>query len=83
MEYYVYILRSQRNEERFYIGYTTDLKERLKDHANPDNKSYTKSYAPWKLKTYIVFDNKNMAQQFELYLKTQSGRAFLKKRLMG
>ena len=29
--YYVYVLRSKRNNE-FYIGYTNDLKKRVKQH---------------------------------------------------
>ena len=82
MDYYVYILRSQRDHNQFYIGYTTNLENRMKDHCDPKATAYTRQYAPWELETYIAFQNKFLAQQFELYLKSHSGRAFLKKRLI-
>ena len=82
MKYYVYILRSQQNSNQIYIGYTTNLENRMNDHQNPKASAYTRQYAPWELETYMVFKNKNLAQQFERYLKNQSGRAFLRKRLI-
>jgi len=82
VKYYVYILRSQEDPKQVYIGYTANLENRMEDHANPKATAYTRQYAPWELETYTVFKNKNLAQEFELYLKSQSGRAFLKKRLI-
>ena len=82
MTYYVYILKSKSNKERIYIGYTGDLNKRIKEHSNPDSSSYTRQYAPWELETYTVFKDKQLAQQYEIYLKSQSGRAFLRKRLI-
>ena len=82
MGYFVYILKSKTNKSRIYIGYTTDLNQRLRKHLNPEPGSYTRQYAPWELETYTVFKDKDLAQKFELYLKSQSGRAFLKKRLI-
>lgn len=82
MKYYVYILISKNNPDRFYIGYTTKLTRRMTEHLNPKNTAYTRQYAPWELETYIIFKRKNTAQQFEAYLKSHSGRAFLKKRLI-
>jgi len=82
MNYYVYILRSKSDKNRIYIGYTTNLKKRMEEHSNPDSSSYTRQYAPWELETYTGFKNKLIAQQFEVYLKSQSGRAFLRKRMM-
>ena len=82
MTYYVYILKSKSNKERIYIGYTGDLNKRIEEHSNPDASSYTRQYAPWELETYTVFKDKQLAQQYEIYLKSQSGRAFLRKRLI-
>jgi hypothetical protein len=36
---------------------------------------------PWKIKTAIAFKDNDKAIEFEKYLKSQSGRAFAKKRL--
>ena len=82
MNYYVYILRSKKDPKQFYIGYTTDIEKRMEQHQNPKASAYTRQYAPWELETYVVFKNKDLAQQFEIYLKSHSGRAFLKKRLI-
>jgi putative endonuclease len=76
---YVYILRSVRYPERYYIGIARDLRSRLKKH-NGREVSHTSKYAPWTIKTYIAFSNDAKAFAFEKYLKTASGRAFAKKR---
>jgi putative endonuclease len=38
-----------------------------------------RKYKPWKLMTYIAFNNVAKAIEFERYLKSGSGRAFGKK----
>ncbi|MBI5023455.1 MAG: GIY-YIG nuclease family protein [Candidatus Omnitrophica bacterium] len=82
MRYHVYILRSKSHSDRIYIGFTSDLEHRMEDHANPKASAYTRQYAPWGLETYITFQDQQLAQEFELYLKSHSGRAFLRKRLI-
>lgn len=77
---YVYILRSQSDPDRHYIGTTHDLRERL-DRHNTGAVSRTAKYGPWTIKTYLAFDNRDRALAFEKYLKSASGRAFSKKRL--
>lgn len=64
-----------------YIGLTTDINRRLAEH-DLGNATYTKKYAPWELKSYVVFGNKAKATEFERYLKSGSGFAFLKRRLI-
>jgi len=78
--HYVYILRSERNEEHFYIGSTDDLKARLKKH-NAGGVPHTSRFGPWKIKTAVAFTCPDKASAFERYLKTSSGRALAKKRL--
>jgi len=80
--HYIYILVSQRNQLKYYVGITSDINQRLSEHNDSNYVSYSKRHAPWKLKTYIVFENKETAKLFEIYLKSHSGRAFLKKRLL-
>lgn len=82
MKYYVYILKSQKDPKQFYIGYTVNLENRMEDHSNPKASAYTRQYAPWELETYAVFKDKELAQRFEIYLKSHSGRAFLRKHLI-
>ena len=78
--YYVYIVYSSKSKN-FYVGYTKDLKSRLDLH-NRGEVFATKPYVPWKIVTYASFDNQKIAKDFERYLKTGSGRAFMYKRLV-
>jgi len=77
--YFVYILLCSNNKT--YDGFTQDLNDRLERHKN-GYVPYTKSLRPIKLLTYINFTNKYKAIAFEKYLKSGSGRAFMKKRLI-
>lgn len=78
--YYVYILQSGNDPDRFYIGHTEELQSRLITH-NQGKCKHTSKYIPWRIKTAIAFTDKQKAIDFEKYLKTASGRAFAKKRL--
>ena len=77
--YYVYHIRSVNYSNKLYIGYTTNLKERLIKH-NEGGSVHTSSYRPWKLVMYHVFTCEKKAVAFEKYLKSGSGNAFAKKR---
>ena len=79
--HYAYILRSISHPEKFYYGSTSDLKERLSAHNAGRNNS-TKSSRPWALAWYGGFETKQKAEDFEKYLKTASGKAFARKRLL-
>jgi putative endonuclease len=77
---YVYILRSDFESDRFYTGLTEDLRSRIKDH-NVGKVPHTAKFRPWSLKVYVAFPDGGRAAQFERYLKSASGRAFVKKHL--
>jgi len=79
--FYVYILQSRVDPERFYSGLTGDLPMRLKRHNSGEQVLHTAKWKPWRVKTYVGFSDRSRAVQFERYLKSSSGRAFLKKRL--
>ena len=79
--FFVYILQSQNDLEKIYVGVTTDLKQRLTEH-NSGKSHHTDKYKPWVLKTYTAFPGKDIAYEFEKYLKSGNGRLFLKKRLL-
>lgn len=63
-----------------YIGFTANLKARVKSH-NDGASVHTRKYKPWKLVSSFAFDEERRARQFEFYLKSGSGRAFANKRL--
>jgi putative endonuclease len=75
---YVYLLRSESNPARHYVGLTDDLKDRLRRH-NAGEVAYTAKYRPWTLQVAIAFGDRTKASEFESYLKSHSGRAFAKR----
>ncbi|MFW6110239.1 MAG: GIY-YIG nuclease family protein [Patescibacteria group bacterium] len=81
--YYVYILRSQVEVERLYIGVTKDTGRRVKQHNSENNVgTYTARYKPWVLECYVAVRSKRLAEELEKYLKQGSGFAFMKKHLL-
>ena len=79
-KYYAYILSSSKSHI-FYFGSTKNLHSRIKLHNQGKVKS-TKTHSPWKLSWYGIFSTEKEARDFELYLKTGSGKAFAYKRLV-
>ena len=77
--YYVYILKC--NDDSSYTGFTKNLKERFTCHQNGFVNS-TKAKLPVELAFYCAFKNKYKALAFEKYLKSGSGRAFMKRHLI-
>ena len=77
--HYVYIITSVKFPDKIYFGYSDDLKARIEAH-NKGKSIYTYDFRPWKLTFYCAFDDKSKALSFEKYLKSHSGRAFIKKR---
>ena len=73
--YYTYILKSELNEDLFYVGCTSNLRRRFLEHNRGDC-SHTAQYRPWRLINYTAFLRRAKAEEFERYLKTCSGRKF-------
>jgi len=78
--YYTYVLFNPITC-RYYIGYTSDLKKRIHKHISGKVKS-TKSNLNYELVCYFAFKHKDLALDFERYLKSGSGVAFMKKHLL-
>jgi len=71
----VYILRSQSDPSRHYVGVTSKLERRLAWHNSGRNIS-TATWRPWRLLALIELEDEPTAVRFERHLKTGSGRAF-------
>lgn len=78
--YYVYLLASEADPSRRYVGYSENLRGRLADH-NEGKCASTRLHRPWQLRTYLAFATKPPALAFERYLKSGSGHAFANQRL--
>ncbi len=79
---YVYLLRSESDPTKTYVGMTSDLRNRLEAH-NAGKAKHTSKHYPWVLETYLAFSDHEKALRFEKYLKSSSGIAFSNKRLRG
>jgi putative endonuclease len=77
--YYNYVLKSLI-DNHLYIGFTSNLKLRLKEHEKGLVTS-TKHRRPFILVYYEVCFNEDSALHREKYLKTTYGHRYLKKRL--
>jgi len=77
--FYNYVLQSE-NSDNLYIGRTSDLKRRFKEHNLGLNPS-TKRYKPWKIIYYEACLNEADSKRREGYLKTTQGERLLKRRL--
>ena len=78
--YYVYVLQSKVDKNWFYVGYTTNLEGRFKEH-NSGKAISTKSRKPFVLVYYEAYRNKTDARCREKNLKTHQQRDILKDRI--
>jgi len=69
--YYTYILESLKDKS-LYIGYTSNLKQRLLQH-NSGKSTYTRQHLPYKLIHFEAFLHKTDAKKREVYLKSGWG----------
>ena len=79
--FYVYILRSESDPKQTHIGFTQNLKKRILTH-NASGCPHTAKFTPWQIEFYCDFKDEHKARDFELYLKSHSGKAFASKRLL-
>jgi len=69
MLYFVYLIVSKvKNRTISYVGYTNNIKKRLKLHNSSKGAKFTKG-KKWKLAYYKSYDNKILAMKEEYKLK--------------
>lgn len=77
--FYVYILQSLR-DKKFYVGYSSNLKRRLKEHETGGSTS-TKRRLPFRLLYYEAHTSEKDAKRREKYFKTNKGKSSLRQML--
>ena len=69
MFFYVYLIKAvNSNINKSYVGYTNNLKTRLKKHNSNKGAKSTKGYK-WKLIYKKRFNTKSEAMSYEYFLK--------------
>ena len=76
--YYAYSLKCK---DGYYLGCTNDLKDRINRHQK-GKISATADRLPIELDFYLAIKDKYKAFEFEKYLKSGLGRAFVKRHLV-
>ena len=78
----VYVLHSP-TYDKIYIGYTSDLRNRLISHNELGDKGWTIKYRPWELIHTEDFSTKSEALKREKQLKSSRGRHFIRTEILG
>ena len=55
--FHVYLLQSENNPNRFHIGFTEDIEQRIAYH-NKGKNPHPAKFVPWQVKTYVAFTNR-------------------------
>jgi putative endonuclease len=79
--FYVYVIRSVSDPKRYYIGFTQNIDQRVKEH-NEGKSLHTTKCGPWELAVYLAVPSRMKALDLERYLKSGSGRAFLQRHIL-
>ena len=72
----VYVLYSSRYN-KIYVGYTSNLAQRILSHNELATKGYTIKFRPWEIIHTEVFEEKSAAIKREKELKSARGRAWI------
>ncbi len=76
--YWVYILYSEKID-KYYIGSTSNLQNRVEFHNSAKNKIWSKRGQPWEIVFEHVFESKKDALKAEKFIKKQKSRKFIQK----
>ena len=74
--YYCYILYS-KSLDRYYIGSTADLYNRLAQHNSEKRNHYTSTASDWELKYQEGFPTRSQARKREMEIKRKKSRKYI------
>ena len=78
----VYILHS-RQFDKIYIGYTSNLEQRIKSHNEFSKKGWNLKFRPWEVIHQEKFATKMEALKREKELKSYQGREWIRRTFLG
>jgi len=81
MIYTVYVLHSPKFD-KIYIGYTSDLEQRMLSHNVLGKKGWTIKFRPWKIIHTELYKTKADALKREKMLKGGQGRKWIRENLL-
>ncbi|HRN42401.1 MAG TPA: GIY-YIG nuclease family protein [Vicingus sp.] len=79
MTFYIYILQST-SSNIFYIGSTSNFKNRLISHNNSDENTFTSKHRPWVFAAVFEAGTSRIeAQRIVRFIKQQKSKLFIEK----
>ena len=75
-EFVVYILYSEKYD-KIYVGYSSDIINRMKSHNIYSKKGYTLRFRPWKVIHIEFYQDQKLAMKREKWFKSGIGREFI------
>ena len=79
--YTVYVLYS-KSHDKIYIGYTSNLEQRMLSHNELGTKGWTVRFRPWVIIVQEQYSTKEEAMKREKALKGGQGRAWIRQILL-
>lgn len=81
--YYIYILYSEISD-KYYVGYTDNVHQRLAAHNTSERTTYTSKHRPWELMAvYECGAGRGEALKIERFIKRQKNRKLIEKLIAG
>ena len=80
--HYLYILYSPKHD-KYYIGETNDILQRIQTHNSTDRNTFTAKYRPWEIVALFEIKNRSIARQCERFIKKQKSKKFIEKIVAG
>ena len=81
--YYIYILYSEKSD-KYYVGHTDDINQRLEGHNTSERITYTSKHRPWKIMAvYECGNGRGEALKIERFIKRQKNRKLIEKLIAG
>ena len=82
MQYAVYIIYSAKCD-KYYVGHTETLTNRLVEHNSGKGGTFSKTCAPWILKYSEEFDSRSLAVRREKEIKGKKSRKYIEFLIVG
>ncbi|MFD0932453.1 GIY-YIG nuclease family protein [Psychroflexus salinarum] len=76
MQYLVYILFSEKLN-RFYIGYTSNIDQRLEFHQQAESHKFTSNANDWELFLKVECESKTQALAVENHIKRMKSKVYI------
>lgn len=77
----MYVLKSEKEEGKHYVGMTSNMERRLKEH-NAGRSKFIAGFIPWKIGYSELLTTRSEAREREKYLRSAAARRFIKQYLL-